>query len=379
MTPQILEILKRTGALACLDCGKCTSVCPVARHEPFSPRMAVTVLSGGTLDGDSGIWECLTCDRCNLECPSDVHFADMVGLVRRLAFDRRDFTVPCAHGGALQSMMRLSADPGTRPDRLDWIPEDARVAEKGEVLYFVGCLPHFEVFFEDLEVHPLATARASLKLLNAVGVAPVVLPDERCCGHDLLWSGDEKTFEALARLNIEAIHRSGAKVVVFSCAEGYQVFRSEIAERFGPLDFMCVHITEFLASKVADMPLKPRPGKVTYHDPCRLGRFGNVFSSPRALIEGVPELELVEMPRNREKAACCGTTLWASCGGVSRALQTERLVEAASTGAELLVTACPKCRIHFACARLGDEGGEVPSLPVKDVTELLAEALEPDP
>ncbi|MHC5037544.1 MAG: (Fe-S)-binding protein [Planctomycetota bacterium] len=376
MTSRIQDILKSTGSLACLDCGKCTAVCPVSRNSRFSPRLAVTLLSVNGLTPDSGIWDCLTCDRCNLECPSDVHFGEMVGKVRRLAFREGRLDVPCAHGGALHSMMRLAGMESAHPRRLDWVSADARIAEKGEILYFVGCLPQFDVFFNELPQQVGTTAHASLRLLNALDIAPVVLPDERCCGHDLLWTGDVESFDRLARLNIEAIERSGAKTVVFSCAECYWTFQNDIAERFGPLDFHCIHLSEFLASKVGSLPLRSSPITVTYHDPCRLGRFAGVYSPPRELLKAIPGLRLKEMERSRAKAACCGTSLWAACGPVSRMLQRERLREAVDTGAETLATTCPKCRIHFACARLGEGAEQAKALAVRDVVEVLAEALE---
>jgi Fe-S oxidoreductase len=375
MTANILEILKQTGALACLDCGKCTSICPVSRHSPYSPRLAVTLLTGGESTVDPGLWDCLTCDRCNLECPSDVHFGEMVGKVRRQAYLQNRFDIPCAHGGALQSMMRLAASEKTEPDRRDWIPDDARIAEEGEVLYFVGCLPQFDTFFDNLDLDLTGTARAALRLLNALDVEPVVLPDERCCGHDLLWAGDEEAFLQLTQRNLEAIRRTGAKTVVFSCAECYHTFRFPVNDRFGPLDFHAIHLTEFLSSRLEDLPLKSRPGSLTFHDPCRLGRFADVFKSPRLLMDAIPDVERREMPRSREQAACCGTSLWAACGAVSRSLQKERLEEAAATGADAMVTACPKCRVHFACSRSGPATHTMPDIPVRDIAEVLAEAL----
>ncbi|MHC4600219.1 MAG: (Fe-S)-binding protein [Planctomycetota bacterium] len=375
MTGSILEILKRTGALACLDCGKCTAICPVSRHSGYSPRLAVTLLSGGDTTPDSGLWDCLTCDRCNLECPSDVHFGEMVGQVRRLVFGGDGFEVPCAHGGALQSMMRLSASPDAKPDRSEWIPPNARVAEKGEVLYFVGCLPHFETFFEDFGLDLSATGRATLRILNTLDVVPVVLPEERCCGHDLLWAGDEETYLRLADHNLEAIRRSGAKTVVFSCAECYHTFRFDLAERLGSLPFDSVHITEYIASRLGAIRLRSLPRKVTYHDPCRLGRLSGIYKAPRILIDAVPDLQAVEMAHSHARAACCGTSLWAACGAVPRTLQLERLAEAADTGADTLLTTCPKCRIHFACARSGQEKNAGPGIVIRDLIELFAEAL----
>ena len=212
----------------------------------------------------------------------------------------------------------------------------------------------FDVVFRYLNLSPLETARSILALLNRLGIEPVISNAERCCGHDALWSGDHATFRKLAEWNLNIIKSSGAKTVLFSCPEGYVTFKNSYPKYFGALPFEVIHITEFLARelKKAELSFEASPGEtITYHDPCRLGRLAGIYEAPRQLLQLLPDTQLIEMERNRENALCCGTSAWMECSGFSKAIQTERIQEASQTNAETLVTACPKCQIHFACAQ----------------------------
>jgi Fe-S oxidoreductase len=191
-----------------------------------------------------------------------------------------------------------------------------------------------------------------------MGIEPVISDQERCCGHDALWCGDHTTFRKLAELNLEVIKASGAKTVIFSCPEGYVTFKNYYPKYFGALPFEVIHMTEFLVRELPQTGLTFQASSaetVTYHDPCRLGRLAGIYEAPRQLLAMLPEVKLLEMERNRENALCCGTSAWMECSGYSKAIQTERMQEAIQTGAQTLITACPKCRIHLACAQSGTD------------------------
>jgi Fe-S oxidoreductase len=146
--------------------------------------------------------------------------------------------------------------------------------------------------------------------------------------------------------------------VLFSCPEGYVTFKNYYPQHFGALPFEVLHMTEFLARELPESGLSFQASSaetVTYHDPCRLGRLAGIYEAPRQLLGMLPEIKLVEMERNRENALCCGTSAWMECSSYSKAIQTERMQEAIQTGAQTLITACPKCRIHFACAQSNTE------------------------
>jgi Fe-S oxidoreductase len=237
--------------------------------------------------------------------------------------------------------------------RVAWAQEAGRISQTGAFFYFSGCIAQYDVAFQYLDLEMIRVAQNNLRLLNAVGIEPVVSEQECCCGHDAYWNGDDDTVEVLAGQNLAAIRESGAKTVIFGCPEGYSMFREVYAERFGPLEFEIVHITEFLADRLADANLSFSSDEgevVTFQDPCRLGRRSGIYEAPRALIQQVDGVTLTEMAHNRENAICCGTTGWMQCATCSKLMQTQRLAEAEETGASVIVTACPKCQIHLTCA-----------------------------
>jgi Fe-S oxidoreductase len=143
------------------------------------------------------------------------------------------------------------------------------------------------------------------------------------------------------------------------------------------LDFEVVHLSQLLAAGVAGNELKfnRSVGKVTYHDPCRLGRFSGIYDEPRAVIDAIPGVELLEMARNRADALCCGTQAWMNCGSINKQIQSERLREASATGADVLLTSCPKCQIHLKCAMHDQRLGEELGIEIEDVTSFAAKAL----
>jgi heterodisulfide reductase subunit D len=201
----------------------------------------------------------------------------------------------------------------------------------------------------------------------------VVSDAEHCCGHDMLWNGQMETFRKLAGHNLEVIRNSGAKRVVFQCPEGYHTFKYQYPAYFGDLGFEVVHFYDLVGKMLADGSLKLRnsAGAFTFHDPCRLGRMAKIYEGPRQILTQIAGERFVEMERNRENAVCCGTSGWANCSAGSKQIQVERLMEAKATGAETLVTACPKCQIHLNCALSNLEM----DLKIKDLTVVLAEAM----
>lgn len=378
-----MDVIQKSRATYCLDCGKCSSVCPVTLHlvEGYtSPRLLVeTALTGGektTLD-DPLLWSCLTCRRCSEICPSEVEFSAFVQQIRQLATSqgKQGF---CAHGGTVQTWMRMMSEPDWKGDRLSWISPDLEIDQDSETIYFPGCLAYYDSAFRGLGIEGLEIARSAVRLLNALGIQPRVLEDERCCGHDLYWQGEMETFQRLASLNLEAISRSGAARILTTCPECAYTLKHTYPVEIGDPGLEIFHLAEFLADQ-GFFPTAAEYGtetgaSVTYQDPCRLGRYADVFQQPRDLLESWG-YGLIEMEHNRGESICCGTSCWTSCGQINKRVQVDRLREARSTRADLLVTACPKCQIHLKCAQNDPLIGEELSIPIRDLTTLLAEKL----
>jgi heterodisulfide reductase subunit D len=372
------SIIQRTRAYLCLDCGKCTGSCPLARVDlDYSPRRIVERVVFGEAEAvmsDPQLWSCMTCGLCSARCPSNVDFTRFIVEMRAEAFRSGERGI-YAHNGILQEIMRIQT-MNVQQERTSWLSDDLQVSDEGEYLYFVGCLPFFDVVFTDLHIQALDIARNAVRLMNRVGIAPVVSNEERCCGADLLLAGDVESFRRLAELNLEALKASGAKKIVFTCAECYNAFKNDYPAIVGQLPFEMMHLAELLDQELdaGNLEFNPRPGLVTYHDPCRMGRYLKVYEPPRKVIQAVPELELAEMEDNRERAMCCGSTAWVNCSGCSKLIQQEKLQQARDTGARVMLTTCPKCQIHLSCA--ARDLDEDRAVQVEDLITWVGQALD---
>jgi len=364
----------------CLDCGKCASVCPITLWETrahASPRLLIERAIQGQVEDvmdDPLFWSCLTCKRCTALCPSDVHFSEFLRDARVLAKEE-DRCGECTHSEMIQTLGRMMTDPDLKQNRLGWLRDDLETSDDSDTIYFVGCMPYYDPMFKNIGAEGVEIAQAAVKILNHLGIQPQVLADERCCGHDQLWQGNVENFQALAKLNMETLKASGAKRIVTTCPECARTLKIDYPQYIGEHGLEVLHLTELLAEnnlRVAKM--LPEGTQVTYQDPCRLGRHMKVYDAPR---QAIAELgyELIEMRRHVESSLCCGTTCWTSCGQVSKNIQVERLEEARATGAEMLVTACQKCQIHFKCAQHDPLLGEKLSIQIRDLTTLIAEKL----
>ena len=342
----------------------------------FSPRLVAKYAIEEGLESEyvrEKAWTCLTCGLCNERCPVGISFTEFIRAIRPL-YGKEKSKGLLSHGGALQGLMRMQTAPGLNQKRLDWISPDLKVSSQGEILYFVGCLPYFEAFFSGLNVTLTKIAVDTVRILNSLGVEPVVLQNERCCGHDLIWTGDRTSFQKLRNLNVESFKNVGAKTIVTACGECSYVLKHLYPESSGPFPFEVMHLTEFL--RKAGLPEKERlGGRATYQDPCRLGRMQGVYDAPRELLGAI--LDVREMAHFGAGAWCCGNSAWLHCDRYSKQMQVERLLEAKRTEADLLVTACPKCQIHLSCAMRDVNLHMDLHLRLQDITGVIAEAIAP--
>jgi len=372
-------ILRKRRAYNCIECGKCSSVCPIGiLNGRYYPRIILrkAVHENPDVMHDGLLWSCLNCGLCDQVCELDVRFYEFIKDLRAECRNQGIEEIVPPHGGGLHAWMGLMASPELKQNRLDWITDELKYREKGDVLYFVGCLPYYDRFFDSLAADVLNIARSTVKILNTLGIEPAVMDNERCCGHDFLWGGNIEDFKRLAEININAIRNTGAKTVVTACAECYHTLKKDYPEHVGKLDAEVLHLSQYLAGNVSDLSLNDGEKRISFQDPCRLGRLSGIYEEPREIIAAIKGAELCEMKRNRANAVCCGTSGWLSCGTYSKQIQTARLKEAKKTGAEMLVTSCPKCQIHFKCA-LSDEKTEPEArIEIQDLATLVAECMQ---
>jgi Fe-S oxidoreductase len=364
----------------CLECGKCTAVCPVSDFDSgFSPRkmLADGIFYGGSnLISDNRLWSCLTCLLCSQRCPVDVQYSEYVRNIREEAYRQGQYGNP-SHGSALLYIMEMTAAPGLKQSRTGWIDNKLKVGKKADVLFFTGCLPYYHEFFaKDFAFEPISIARDALKILNYLGIKPAVLDNERCCGHDLYWLGQDEKFEQLGRLNLKEIEKSKAKTIVTACPECAYTLKEIYKEKLGANSFEVKHISEIVAENLGRLKFNDLDLEITFQDPCRLGRYLGIYDQPRESLKAIPGVRLYEMSHSKRGAICCGITNWMNCGTSSHQIQRSRLTEARDTGAKVLVTACPKCRIHFQCFQCGQGDNEKTNIELRDFTNIIASAID---
>jgi len=242
------------------------------------------------------------------------------------------------------------------------------------IRYFRADIQHHQRSHNDSQ----NIARNTVQILNYFDIKPQVLADEKCCGHDSYWNGDLKTFQSLATANIEQIKKSKAKKIITSCPECYRTLAIDYPRFFGAQEYEVYHISEFLSDIISKKKpqLKSVEQNVTFQDPCRLGRHMNVYQQPRDVLQSIVGTNLIEMGHHHKRSICCGVSGWMNCSQVSKQIQSNRLLEAQATGANILVTSCAKCKIHFQCALQDEKLKQEISFQIKDLTEIIGDSLQ---
>ncbi|MBW2140708.1 MAG: (Fe-S)-binding protein, partial [Deltaproteobacteria bacterium] len=248
--PKIKKVIRDRSLYMCLECGKCSASCPrMLTGKEYSPRLLAQKLIAEPEDEafiENSVWECLTCGLCEERCPSGVEFSRFILEMRTILAGTQGLKGYRAHDGALHSWMRMMTSPELKQSRLDWIPPDLKVTKSGPLAFFIGCAPYFDIFFAGIDVNTLSIARDSIQLLNFLDIKPVILGEERCCGHDLLWTGDRENFETLCRLNYEEFKSAGVEEVVVSCPECFQVLSQFMPEVIPEFDLKVTLLIDLL-------------------------------------------------------------------------------------------------------------------------------------
>ncbi len=375
------SVVAKYDVYACQDCGKCSSACPLTlAGKPFSPRAIANAIVTKNMDSSSvreDIWSCLTCGLCYDRCPSAVNFPEFIKDMRHILkiTGSEGFE---AHGGFFHSLMRTMTPPDLKVRHWEWLPEDIQTDNQSETLFFGGCAPYFDIFFrKHLGIHTRSILVDGLRLLNFFDIHPALLEDERCCGHDLLWSGDKENYLKLANLNVEAIHKRGIRELITACPECYRTFAHDYPENGVQVNFKVTHIFDVLEREIdkGAVGFKKMNRRLTFQDPCRLSRLENRPNLPRKLISRLNLQDFSEMQDSAASAICCGNCAWTGCDSFSKALQMKRIRQAKDTGSDLLVTACPKCQIHLRCAMEDPFFGEELRMDMMDLTSVVTKTI----
>jgi len=376
---EIIDVIKASGGDAfkrCFQCGLCDVVCPWNRVRDFSMRKIVRQAAFGLTDIESeDIWLCTTCGRCPQQCPRDVQQIESGIALRRIAteygvFPKSVTPVRTIRGSLVGEGNPLSEERAKRGDWAEGLSVKTFI-EGMEILYFPGCYPSYDPRLKNVAV-------ATATILNSAGVDFGILgTKENCCGESIRKTGDEEVFKSLAKENIKTFIDNGVKKILVSSPHCYHTFKNEYPEFM--VNFEVVHITQYLFELIDKGKLelkKEYEKKITYHDPCYLGRHNGIYDEPREVLKMIPGVELNEMSDCREDSLCCG-------GGGGRVwMETQkgerfsdlRIEQAMDVGAEVLVTACPYCITMFEDSRLTMEVTD--SIEVKDITEIIGEVIQ---
>ena len=375
---EITDIIKENGGASfqfCYQCGICDVVCPWNRVRRFSMRKIVRQATFGLTEIEhEDIWRCTTCGTCPQRCPRGVNQIAAGLSLRRIATEYDVFpdsvTPVVTVGGSL--MAEGNPFDMERTKRADWAEGLAvkTFTEGMEILYFPGCYLSYDPRLKKV-------AAATARILNKAGVDFGILGSkENCCGESIRKTGNEKIFKHLARENIKTFIDHGVKKILVSSPHCLHTFKNEYPEF--SVKFEIVHISQFLCELMKEGRLAPARAyekKITYHDPCYLGRHNGIFDAPRDVLKQIPGTELTEMEERRENSFCCGGgggRIWMETPKGERFADL-RLKQAEDVGAEVLVTACPYCITNFTASSLSREEGQ--AIEIKDITEIVQEVI----
>jgi Fe-S oxidoreductase/nitrate reductase gamma subunit len=353
---------------SCTECGRCQDACPAfSTGKPLSPksfildlrqlldsdvcRPAIRGLQGnfeqpliGRVISEETLWSCTTCMACMQVCPVFIeHVPKIVDMRRHLVMEDGRFPETMQRG--LRSLeARSHPFPGGSASRIDWCHglNVKILSESGpaEYLYWVGCSTA-------LNDRNQKTARAFARLLSDAGVDFAILgQEERCSGDPARRIGNEYLFETLARRNIELLKSRQVRKIITNCPHCFNTLKNEYPQFGG--NFEVWHHSQILAELVEQGRLNPSGGSdrnITFHDPCYLGRYNDMYKEPRAILAALPTARVVEMAEHRERSFCCGAgggRMWIEEPSDKR-VNSKRVQQALETGADIVAVACPFC------------------------------------
>jgi glycolate oxidase subunit GlcD len=373
--------------LACINCAFCRLGCPTYEVTQLESRNARgrTILAFNLMTGQidpsgelaQSFYTCTTCNACTQFCPAQIRVDEIIQKGREKIF---------ASGAAPEPIMALRQSILTsdnvyaakKEDRIAIFPpsikkrvEAGELKKEAPTLLFMGCVSSYL----DMKIVP-----SFFKVMDAAGVDYTLLGEEEiCCGFPLHLMGDQEKFEQTARNLIERIKATGAKELVTPCAGCFKTFTKYYPEA-GDLGLEVYHSVQYMRKLITDKRLKlggHKGKKVTYHDPCDLGRTFQIFEEPREILKAIADIEFVEMARNRMMARCCGG------GGSVIALDPElasdmaavRVRDAMEVGAEIIVSGCSACKDNLRKGIKSIPKEERPKIKVMDITEIVADSI----
>ena len=351
---------------ACISCGRCQKGCPAYNSgAPLSPSVVIRALKRHSMAKNSffrsktkafnpsilnkviakeTLWACTTCGLCEDKCPVNIeHIKRIVDMRRSLVTEEGGY--PLEVQKVFENISAVGNPWGLSPDSKYYLAKESQVAllkknKPTDILYWVGCHGSYET-------RNMKVSQVMFKLLEKAGVNYATLGrEEKCCGDSVRRLGNEKLFQELALENIKTLSQYTFNTIMTTCPHCYNMLKNEYPQFGG--HYQVVHHSEFLLDLIKSGQLKPKRIdhlKVTYHDPCYLGRYNAIYQAPRDILTSIPGLELVEMKNNRARAFCCGAgggRIWME-DNKDETVNSLLVKKALRTEPDILATACPLC------------------------------------
>ena len=383
---------------ACTRCGNCLDLCSAylgSGDVSISPKKKMEKLKSA-VNKEYGIlsrllkkkitkeeteaishaaFACTMCSRCEVDCHINIKLQDIWLKLREIMVDEGQYPeVLDMMRNRLKKSRNVSFD--TNEGRTDWIkpvpdvPGDRFIRESAHIIYFVGCVSSFSP-------RTFKIPRSIVQIFQKADIDFALLGDEEwCCGFPLMSSGFAKDFIEFAEHNIERVNKTGAKYLVTSCPSCYHMWNHVYPEKIKgtKMNFKVLHAVQYLYMLVEEgrIRLNPVNKKVTYHDPCDLGRNSGIYDEPRKLIKSIPGVEFIELENSREYTTCCGGggNVESTDAGLSANIAAIKACEIIKTGADIVVTSCQQC-VRTITTALKKEKSKIKTM---DLIQLVLES-----
>ena len=372
------EFAKEFTLLECIQCGRCTGGCPVSMKTALNIRGIIyQVLLDADIDPREMdvLWDCTNCLTCTIRCPKDIHPSDVIiGLRGYIIGEGKK--VPPRVRDAMKSVFTRGNTLGFATEGrdgwkegLDFEVKNLLEAGEADLFYYLGCTPAY-----DPRIQPVSRALANVFQRAGLDFGTLGV-DEMCCGNEIRRMGESEGFSSMVEEAHEMYKEFKVQRMVTVSPHCFNAFKNE----YGDMPFQVQHYTQLLVELLDQGKLKlgnEVRKKVTYHDPCFLGKHNGIYDEPRAILQAIPGIEFEDLDRSRERSVCCeggGGRMWAEGTNIEDRLAHQRVRDAVDLGAEVLAVACPFCLLTLedAVKILGLDD----KIKVMDIMELVAQAM----
>ena len=372
------DFVQEYTLLECIQCGRCTGGCPVSMKTALNIRGIIyEALIEDFIDPSlmPVLWDCTNCLTCTTRCPKDIKPADVIIGLRGYIVGEGKGVPPRVRDALMSAFTRGNTLGFATEGRDGWTEgldfEVPNVLDTGEtdLLFYVGCTPAY-----DPRVQPVTRALATVFQRAGIEFGTMGI-DEMCCGHEVRRIGEAEGFDDMVEGFHEMRQEFQAQRMVAVSPHCFNAFHNEYGELPFPVQHYSQLLVELLDQGKLALPNEVRK-KVTYHDPCFLGKHNQIYDEPRHILRSIPGVEFEDLDRSRERSVCCeggGGRMWAEGTNIEERLAHQRVRDAVDLGAEVLAVACPFCLLTLedAVKILGLDD----KLQVMDIMELVALAM----